>query len=307
MKIEVFFTLDAVLRTGSFARAAEACNMTPSAVSMQMRQLEHYVSRPLFDRSGLQVKPLPLAHELADAMRGGLAKMDMLRERAVGAVRGTVKLGIIASMVPALLPTALAVLRSGYPELDVQPSSGRSSTLIAGVKNGEIDCAIVGQSEEIDERLIWTPLEQRELIALAPPRATERTLGALFKKYEWIRHDRSTVTGRMAAQYVERYYGTPKGSLELDTPTSIIAMVSAGFGVSILQLSEVATFRVYPVRVLSLKSAPVLQISLISRVEDERKRSVVALRKALQQAVSSTARDRLQGYPVHTRAQDGAV
>ncbi len=58
MKIDTFATLDAVLRGGTFAAAAAARNVTPSAVSMQMKQLEAYMGQPLFDRSGLQVRSI---------------------------------------------------------------------------------------------------------------------------------------------------------------------------------------------------------------------------------------------------------
>ena len=57
MKIEMFDTLDAVLRGGSLAAAASETNLTASAVSMQMKQLETYLGQPLFDRSGHAIRP----------------------------------------------------------------------------------------------------------------------------------------------------------------------------------------------------------------------------------------------------------
>ena len=68
MKIEAFQTLEAVLRHGSFSAAAARMNLTPSAVSMQMKQLEQYVGQTLFDRSGLQVQPMPLARQVCEAL-----------------------------------------------------------------------------------------------------------------------------------------------------------------------------------------------------------------------------------------------
>ena len=68
MKTETFQMLDAVLRHGSLAGAAQEARLTASAVSIQMKKLEEYLGRQLFDRSGLQVKPLPLADEAAEVM-----------------------------------------------------------------------------------------------------------------------------------------------------------------------------------------------------------------------------------------------
>jgi len=62
-------TLDAVLRGGSLAAAASETNLTASAVSMQMKQLEAYLGQPLFDRSGHAIRPTPLG----DAMTAALA------------------------------------------------------------------------------------------------------------------------------------------------------------------------------------------------------------------------------------------
>ena len=58
MKIESFRTLNAVLRGGSFAAGAADMNLSPSAVSLQMKQMEAYFGQPLFDRSALQVLSL---------------------------------------------------------------------------------------------------------------------------------------------------------------------------------------------------------------------------------------------------------
>ncbi len=64
MKIEMFDTLDAVLRGGSLAAAASETNLTASAVSMQMKQIEAYLGQPLFDRSGHAIRPTPLGSGL---------------------------------------------------------------------------------------------------------------------------------------------------------------------------------------------------------------------------------------------------
>ena len=61
-----------MLRGGTLAAAAAEANLTPSAVSMQMKQLEAWLGQPLFDRSGLQVRPTRLAHEVGALMREAL-------------------------------------------------------------------------------------------------------------------------------------------------------------------------------------------------------------------------------------------
>ena len=66
---EVLRTFVAIADQGGFTRAGELVNRTQSAVSMQMKQIEAYLGQPLFDRSGHAIRPTPLAHEVAAAMR----------------------------------------------------------------------------------------------------------------------------------------------------------------------------------------------------------------------------------------------
>lgn len=161
MKIAAFLTLDAVLRGGSFAAAAGEMNLTPSAVSMQMKQLEQYLGQTLFDRSGLQVRPTPAAREVAAAMQEGLQRLAVMRRQVSVAVEGTVRLGIIESMQPVLLPGTMKILRERYPRLDLRPLRGRSAGLTEAVKAGSLDAAVVAQPEKGGGAgLRWHPLER---------------------------------------------------------------------------------------------------------------------------------------------------
>lgn len=290
MKLEVFATLDAVLRGGSFSAAAIERNLTPSSVSMQMKQLENHLGKQLFDRSGLQAKPLPLAAQVAAAMRGGLEQIEVLRQKQSVSVEGDVRLGIISSMVPVLLPGLLPLLRATHPKLNVHVVSGRSMSLTDAVKAGELDAAIGARPEKGgSNRLIWDCLERRRLTLLAPPDSTTNSAQALFKRYEWIRQDRSTSTGRLAAQYVNRYIPERRSTMELDNPWAIVAMVSAGLGVSVLQLSEPGMRQLYPIRFVRLPGAPEITISLVTRRADRDKRILAALREAVVEVSARSA------------------
>ncbi|WP_395348096.1 LysR family transcriptional regulator [Variovorax sp. UC122_21] len=165
MKIDAFSTLDAVLRGGTLAAAAHEMNLTPSAISMQMKQLEAYLGQPLFDRSGLQVKPMKLAHEVSSVMRDALQQLESLRKRATVSIEGSVRLGVIESMQPIVLPATMRLLRERYPRLELRPARGRSASLIAAVKAGDLDAALVAQPESGGSaRLRWQPMLRRELV-----------------------------------------------------------------------------------------------------------------------------------------------
>ena len=289
MKIDAFITLQSVLSLGSQAAAAEQVNLTPSAVSMQIKQLEAFMGRPLFDRSGRELRPTDLAFDVVRAMQGGLAQLELLRERPSVEISGVVRLGIIDSMQPVLLPQTFSTLRARYPGLELRLTKGRSSTLTSAVKAGDIDAAVVAQpTQRKSGRLQWHPLTRRKLVLVAPPNSTEKTVAGLFKQYDWIRYDRATVTGSMAVSYVAKHLKARTGTLEFDTVAAILAMVSANLGISLVQLTDPAICRLYPVRVVELgPKGPVLQFSLVTRSADEDNRGLEVVREALIEAANA--------------------
>lgn len=292
MKLEIFNTLDAVLQTGTFAGAARQVNVTPSAVSMQMKQLEQYIGRPMFDRSGLLARPNSLAHEVSDTVRGALQNLEALRAGSSIAIEGVLRLGVIEALQPVVLPGMVRSLRERHPLLELRLTRGRSSALTAAVKAGDIDAALVAQPEGGGSaRLRWTPMLRRELVLIAPPGNSDSNVASLFRLYEWIRYDRNTVSGALAAQYVGSHVQEVRGTLEFDSAPAIVAMVSGGLGVSILQSPDAAVLQAYPVRIVRLgRAAPVLTMALVTRKTDDDNRSVGAVLEAMRQTLSSVQR-----------------
>lgn len=292
MKIETFHTLEAVLQTGTFAGAARQANVTPSAVSMQMKQLELYLGRPLFDRSGLQARPSALAHEVSATMRQALQNLEALRAGSSIAVEGVVRLGVIESLQPVVLPGIVRFVRERHPRLELRLIRGRSSSLTAAVKAGEIDAALVAQPPTGGSaRLRWTPMLRRELVLIAPPASTEANVASLFRLYDWIRYDRNTVSGAMAAQYVGTHVPEIRGTLEFDSAPAIVAMVSGGLGVSVVQTPDPMVLQGYPVRIVRLgRAAPVLTMALVTRKADDDNRSVAAVRDAMRHTLAGVQR-----------------
>lgn len=291
MKLSFFATLEAVLRTGSLAAAAREMHVTPSAVSMQMKQLEAHFGQPLFDRAGLSVRPRPIALEIAETMRDAMGRLESLRRRTDARVQGQVRLGVIETMQATLLPAAMAWLRAQHPALHVRPVRGRSSELLEAVKAGELDAAVVVQpATGGSQRLAWYPVLKREMVLVAPPAATEARAPALLKAHEWIRFDPETGTGRLAARWVRRHAPGARATIDLQSVQAIVALVSAGLGVSVVPEPDAPTTQAHGVRIVRLgRDAPQLQVSLVVRPAEADNRKVQALRDALAAPVVQAA------------------
>ncbi|WP_089953065.1 LysR family transcriptional regulator [Limnohabitans sp. 2KL-3] len=289
MKFSFFETLEAVLRTGSLSRAADEMNLTPSAVSMQMKQVEVFFGQPLFDRSGLQVKPMPFAHEVASVMQLPMQQIEQLRRRKSIQIEGSIRLGVIESMQASLLPGVIHHLLKKHPALQLKPARGRAVELIAAVKANELDAAIVVQPVKGgSQRLHWQHLFKNELVVIAPPSAKAAKIHQLFCDYPWIRFDASTSTGKLAAQWIGQNMPQAQKSMDLPSVHAVLSMVNAGLGVSMVPSIDPRMMIAYPVKVYPIgRGAPALNVVLLTKKNEPNTRTMDALFDAIQSVASN--------------------
>jgi DNA-binding transcriptional LysR family regulator len=282
VKLEAFNTLVAVLRHGSFAAASEFVHLTPSAVSLQIKQLEEYFGQPLFDRSARKVRPTAFAEELAARSRSALGEIEALRRNFEGSVSGRIRLGTIESVQMELLPGTFSALRAVAPALMLHFVRGSTASLLDDLKAGRIDAAVVVRPPSGgSSRLSWTPLRQETFVMVVPSGARGSKPQDFLQAYDWIRLDRSLSAGRVAARYVEQLVPGVRRSIELPGIEGIVAMVSAGLGVSVVPRLRSELLRGYDVRQVSLGTSRLSrEIALVCRSADAEDRRQLAIRDA---------------------------
>lgn len=283
MKFSALETLQSVVTTGSFVGAANEVGLTPSAVSLQMKQLEEYFGRPLFDRSGRTAIPTPLARELALAMNQALGIIEGFRTSKSYAVSGTIRLGAVPSVQTAVLPSTLRIAQERHPALNIRLTLDVSRALQAEVSAGSIDAAvIVRPATGGSSRLHWIDLTREQFVLLVPKAASHMTAQQYLVKYPWIRYDTSLTGGKIAADYVRRKCPGARCQFELASTETIIAMVSEGLGVSVVPRPRAQLLRAYEVHEIDLgRNAPARQISLVCRPSDATDRRVLAIEDIL--------------------------
>lgn len=279
MKLQSLATLAAVVERGSFAAAADQVSVTPSAVSLQMKQLEAYFRRPLFDRSGRQVQPTAFAHELARTVGRALADIEALRDAADVVPAGAVRLGITESALTTLLPPAFADLQRQAPQVQLQIQRGMTPGLLNDVRSGRLDAAVlIRPPSGGSTRMRWTPLLDEPFVLVVPADMPGQRVDALLRAQPWIRLDRALVAGRLAARYVDAR--VPQCAALVDVPSvdAIVAMVAAGLGVSVLPKLRADLLATYAVREIGLgKDAPVRQMVMVRRAADAGNRRIDAV------------------------------
>jgi len=291
MKLAALDTLGAVLASGSFTAAAGDVGLTPSAVSLQMKQLEEYFGRPLFDRSGRTAVPTPFARELAAAAGGALATIESFRARSTTSVAGLLRLGAITSVQTAVLPHALRLLHERHPGLTVQLTLDVSAPLQAALNAGRLDAAVVVRpAGGGSTRLAWRDLARVPFVLVAPAHA-EGGAAHLLRRNPWIQYERSLTGGRIAAQYVRRLVPEKRATYEVASTDAIVAMVAEGLGVSVVPRPRAPLARAYAFREVPLAGGPVRQVAWLSRKADVEDRRHAAVFEALLDAYRAAAAD----------------
>lgn len=138
--------LDALARYGHFGRAAEASAISQPALSMQIRDLEATLGTALFERGPRQVRPTAFGEEVVARARDILRAVDELGDlaRASGErLSGRLRLGVIPTVAPYLLPAILGELTAQHPELDLSLRETLTPRLIADLAEGRLDIAIL--------------------------------------------------------------------------------------------------------------------------------------------------------------------
>jgi len=300
VKLEALNTLIAVLHRGSFVAASEFVHLTPSAVSLQIKQLEEYFGQPLFDRSARQARPTAFAQELSSTVRRALGEIEAMRRPARGSVSGRIRLGTIESVQMSVLPAAFAALRAAAPALTLHFVRGSTASLLDELKAGRIDVAVVVRPPSGgSSRLHWTPLRRDPFVMVVPVDARGSKPQDFLKTYDWIRLERKLSAGRVAAQYVEKLAPGVRRSIELPSIEGIVAMVGAGLGVSVVPQLRKELLRAYDVREVALGDNRIhRQVALVCRSADAEDRRQLAVRDAFRVALEQ--RGEAQALPAET-------
>ena len=137
---------DALARHGHFGRAAEACAISQPALSMQIKEMEEALGGVLLERGARQVTLTKFGEEIVQRVRDILRSVDELGDFARASrdrLAGRLRIGMIPTIAPYLLPKVIENLARLHPELDIHVRETLTPKLIKEVAEGRLDTAIV--------------------------------------------------------------------------------------------------------------------------------------------------------------------
>lgn len=161
----------AVVRHGSFSRAAEECHVSQPSLSQQIIKLGEELGEPMFERLPRGVAMTPAAHILQKSAEKILTEAETAQRlvlQARGDVRGRVTAGILPTIAPYLLPHLLSGLSDRFPHAEVVIHEDTTAGLLVALERSEIDLAILSLPVSAPF-LEVRPLFADELLVGMPP------------------------------------------------------------------------------------------------------------------------------------------
>jgi LysR family transcriptional regulator, hydrogen peroxide-inducible genes activator len=144
--------LVAVAETLSFRKAAEHCHVAQPSLSAQLAELESALGVRMFERDRRHVLLTSAGRDLVEQARRILAEADALRDAAkrVGdPLSASIRIGVIPTISPYLLPKIAPVLRRDFPRMKIHWVEEKTPVLIAALGHGALDAVLLALEAEI--------------------------------------------------------------------------------------------------------------------------------------------------------------
>jgi LysR family hydrogen peroxide-inducible transcriptional activator len=229
---------DALATHSHFGRAAAACAISQPALSMQIKELEEVLGAVLIERGARQVRLTQFGQEAALRVRDILRSIDELGDFARASqdrLAGRLRIGMIPTIAPYLLPTVIGNITRTRPELEIHVREALTSKLIQELAEGRLDTAIVALP--VSEPSLTEVALFAENFLLVRPGEDE---GMPVPNSEALRDMRLLLLEEghcfrdQALSFCHMQSSLPRQTLDASSLSTLVQMVSAGMGVTLI-------------------------------------------------------------------------
>jgi LysR family hydrogen peroxide-inducible transcriptional activator len=303
---------DALQRHGHFGRAAEACAISQPALSMQIKELEEGLGGVLFERGARQVRLTKFGEEVVRRARDILRAVEELGDFARAShdrLAGRLRIGMIPTIAPYLLPTVIGNLTRMHPELDIHVRETLTQKLIQELSEGRLDAAIVALP--VSEPSMTEVALFAEDFLLVRPREDEGTpvpSSEMLREMRLLLLEEGHCFRDQALSFCGMQSAPPRETLDANSLSTLVQMVSSGIGVTLIPEMAVAVEtrsasvsiarfdKPPPSRTIGMiwrKTTPLAR--QLAQISDVIRLSADALREQQGREMSARARDRKAG------------
>ena len=266
-----FRYFEALAQHGHFGRAAEACGVSQPALSIQMKELEEIVGLPLVERGARQIRLTGFGEVFLLRVRDILRSVEELASLArTGSeeLSGRLRVGVIPTVAPYLLPRVIQGLSERFPELDLRLREAVTQKLVGDLIEGRLDVAIVAlpiSEPSLEEQQLFTeefvlvrPLADAE--KPVPPPESLREMRLLLLEEGHCFRDQALAFCKLPS-------ASPRDIMEGSSLSTLVQMVGAGIGVTLIpQMAIAVETRIAAVSIARLpEPRPARTIGLVWR------------------------------------------
>jgi LysR family hydrogen peroxide-inducible transcriptional activator len=235
---------NALARHGHFGRAAEACAISQPALSMQIKELEEALGGVLVERSARQVALTKFGEEAAQRVRDILRSVDELGDFARASrdrLMGRLRIGMIPTIAPYLLPKVIGNLTRTHPELDIHVRETLTPKLIEELAEGRLDTAIVALPVS-EPSLVEVALFSEHFLLVRPgeDEGTPVPSRKMLRAMRLLLLEEGHCFRDQALSFCNLRSSPPREVLDASSLSTLVQMVSAGIGVTLIPEMAVA-------------------------------------------------------------------
>lgn len=227
-----------VVQTGSFTRAAVRCSVTQPTLSHQIKKLEQALGEPLLTRSRKGAQTTAFGRSFFRRAITILGEVKAASEDASayqGETRGELRIGVIPTIAPYLMPTVLGMARERLPQLTFDISEDTTENLLVSMKEGRVELALLSLPVEGDEWVTEELAQDEILVALPEKHRLAKKKGIqlsdLMSEPIILMKEAHCLRGQALA-ICNNIGWSPEVFFQSAQIETLVSMVEAGFGVS---------------------------------------------------------------------------
>ncbi|HEY5378606.1 MAG TPA: hydrogen peroxide-inducible genes activator [Pseudolabrys sp.] len=231
--------LTALARHKHFGRAAEECAVTQPALSMQVRELEREIGAELVERRPSEIALTEIGIDVARRAERILAStrdlVDFARHRDL--LSGALKLGIIPTLAPYILPRMLPVLQKRYPQLRLEVRETQTKMLLEELTSGELDAvmlALPAEGADVETMPLFTDAFLLAVPASDPLPTRRRVNVADVDQRRLILLEEGHCLRDQALSFCATKRRDQPAGLGATSLTTVMQMVANGYGVTLV-------------------------------------------------------------------------
>ena len=238
LTLKQFRYFEALAREGHFGRAAELCSISQPALSLQIKDLEDSLGTPVFERGARQIRLTAFGEAFRARVQTILQAVDELDDLARTARRqpfSRLRLGVIPTVAPYLLPRIIGDLLAAFPGLDLNVRESVTPKLMQELAEGRLDAAIVALPISDPAFAEW-PLLSEEFVLLRPESDAAKPVPDVdaLKTMRLLLLEEGHCFRDQALAFCGIDAARPREMLEGSTLATLVQMVGAGIGVTLI-------------------------------------------------------------------------